>query len=73
MAQLTIYLPDDVEKEVRRSARREHKTVSAYLADLARKKQGPKGKSRWNQALSRLAGSWEGRFPVIEDLPPEEP
>ncbi len=73
MAQLTIYLPDDLEQAVRRAARREHKTVSAYLAELARKKDGRKRKSKWSEALGKLEGSWVGRFPQIEDPPPEEP
>src|SRR4029453_3951376 len=33
MAQVTIYLPDPVEREVRRAAKRARKSVSAFLAD----------------------------------------
>ncbi len=67
MAQLTIYLPDDVEKQVRADARRARKSVSAYLADLASKKDA----SAWRRALLKLGGSWEGEFPDIVDAPPE--
>ena len=33
MAQLTIYLPDKVEKEARRAARKDGKSVSRWIAD----------------------------------------
>ncbi len=39
MAQLTIYLPDEIEKKVRLEARRAKKSVSAYIADLATRRQ----------------------------------
>ena len=34
MGQLSIYLPDDVEKQLRRHAKRARKSVSAYIAHL---------------------------------------
>lgn len=70
MAQLTIYLPDDVEKDLRRRARVAKKSLSAYVVDLAR---GPKRKSGWPKNFAKLAGSWEGEFPIPDDPPPDEP
>lgn len=67
MAQLTIYLPDAVEKKVRADARRAKKSVSAYLADLASKKEA----GAWRKTLLALGGSWEGDFPDLDDAPPE--
>ncbi|MBL8911956.1 MAG: hypothetical protein JNM17_14780 [Archangium sp.] len=73
MAQLTIYLPDEVEKKVRTDARRAKKSVSAYLADLATRGSGHRSDEARLKALNELFGSWEGRFPTIEDPPPDEP
>ena len=69
MSQITIYLPDDVEREVRRAARRARVSVSAFLAGLARKLVSPE---RWPSRFDRLYGSWEGEFPVAADPPPED-
>ena len=72
MAQLTIYLPDAVEKKVRADARRAKKSVSAYLADLATHRDAHADDERARR-LSALYGSWEGTFPRIDDPPPDEP
>lgn len=72
MAQLTIYLPDDVEKKVRSDARRAKKSVSAYLASLATRGEARSDDERV-RTLNALFGSWEGRFPAIDDPPPDEP
>lgn len=71
MAQLTIYLPDVVEKKVRADARRAKKSVSAYITELATKKERAGGDAAWRKALLGLAGSWTGAFPDIDDAPPE--
>lgn len=71
MAQLTIYLPDAVEKKVRADARRAKKTVSAYLSELATRKERAGDERAWRKALLALGGSWEGKFPEIDDAPPE--
>lgn len=70
MPQLTIYLPDDLDKMLRREAKKAHKSVSAFVADLARRWAR---RSDWERRLRDLAGSWEGDFPEIEDLPADEP
>lgn len=64
MAQVAIYLPDTVEREVRRAAKRARKSVSAFLTDLARAHARP-------AAWADLYGSWAGELPEIEDRPPE--
>lgn len=73
MAQLTIYLPDEVEKKVRREARRVKKSVSAYIADLATKKESRLSDAAWARQVKKLYGSWLGPFPEIDDPPPDEP
>jgi hypothetical protein len=72
MAQLTIYLPDEVEKRVRRDARRAKKSVSAYIADLATSREGRLTEAAWAKEVARLYGSWVGAFPELDDPPPDE-
>jgi hypothetical protein len=72
MAQVTIYLPKDVEKELRAGARRAKKSLSAYIVELATARQGPKRKKGWPKELLDLYGSWEGDFPVPERPPPRD-
>lgn len=68
VAQVTIYLPDPIEQAVRREAKRARKSVSAYLADLARAKVA---RRRWPAGFERLFGSWSGDFPDVSDRRPE--
>jgi hypothetical protein len=70
MAQVTIYLPDELERRVKQAARKAHKSVSAYIAELASKTMA---QGRWPEGFADLYGSWEGAFPEIEDEPPSEP
>lgn len=69
MGQLTIYLPDATEKSVKDAARRAKKSVSAYLAGLAGRKLPP---ARWPKNYAKVLGSWEGRFPELDDPPPDD-
>jgi hypothetical protein len=73
MAQLTIYLPDEVEKKVRQDARRAKKSVSAFIADLATRKESRGTDAAWAKQVAALYGSWVGPFPGIDDPPPDEP
>ena len=73
MAQLTIYLPDDVEKKVRQDARRAKKSVSAFIADLATSKKARLTDAAWARQVAKIYGSWLGDFPELEDPPPDEP
>lgn len=73
MAQLTIYLPDEVEKKVRLEARRAKKSVSAFIADLATRKENRVSDAAWAREVAKLYGSWVGPFPELEDPPPDEP
>ena len=66
MAQLTIYLPDDVEKRIRREAKRAHTSVSAYIARLA---SPPASRGKWPKDFLRLKGSCS--IAAADDLPAE--
>jgi len=69
MAQLNVYVPDDLEDKIRKEAVRRGQSVSAFVAELVRKEVSV---SEWPPGFFELAGSWVGDFPEIEDLPPQE-
>ena len=64
MAQLTFYLPEAVEKELRRAAKRAGKSLSAYLGELAGTRLAP---AVWPKSFVATFGGWHGAFPKIED------
>jgi hypothetical protein len=71
MAQLNVYMADDLEQKIRREAKRLGKSISAYLQDLAIKESGQiKG---WKKNFFvHVAGGWQGNFPKISRNLPEE-
>jgi hypothetical protein len=70
VAQLTIYVPDDVARRLKREARRAKKSVSAYLTEIATRRRGA---PVWPPGFFELAGSLHGALERPEDPPPEEP
>jgi hypothetical protein len=68
MAQITIYLPEELEEMVRERASKEGTSLSAYIAALMRRALEFE---TWPTEFRELYGSWEGEFPEIPDLPPE--
>ena len=68
MAQITIYLPEDLEELVRERAAKEGSSLSAYIAALTRKALEYES---WPDGFADLYGSWEGEFPEIPDRTPE--
>ena len=69
MAQVTIYLPDELAKRVRNRAKRLKISMSAYLTELVARDGRP---PRWPRGFEALYGSWKGELPEPEDPPPEE-
>jgi hypothetical protein len=69
VAQITIYVPDDVARHLKREARRAKKSLSAYLTELA----AGRAPRRWPKWFLELQGSCQGTLRVPEDPPPEEP
>lgn len=70
MAQLTLYLPDEVATRLRREARREKKSLSAYVVDQLAGR-GDASASARDKRLRALFGSCQ--LPdAIEDTPPDE-
>jgi hypothetical protein len=65
MGQLTLYIPDELEKELKRAAKRAKKSVSAYVAELAGRKLHL---GTWPETFLKTYGSWEGDFPETKPL-----
>lgn len=68
MAQLNVYVPDDLEEKIKTEAKREGKSVSAFVLDAVRSRIEPKS---WSPAFLKLLESepLEGFPDDIEDLP----
>ncbi|MHB8874142.1 MAG: hypothetical protein ACYC8T_10685 [Myxococcaceae bacterium] len=66
---MTLYLPDELEKELRRGAKRAKKSLSAYVAELAAQRLQPQG---WPKGFLETFGGWKGSFPEPSELPYEE-
>lgn len=69
MSQITIYIPDDIARQLKRAARKAKKSLSAYLVDLAR----PAGDKPWPESFFKLQGSCAGSLAAPDDPPPDEP
>jgi hypothetical protein len=67
MAQVTIYLPDGIEKEARRRAKRARKSLSAFFAGLV---LGDRRAKQWPRSFRALFGACD--LPDIERLPADE-
>ena len=69
MAQVTLYLPDDVATRIRREAKRAGQSLSAYVTALARRDVAP---SQWPASFQKLYGSWEGDFDIPDNPHPDD-
>lgn len=69
MAQLNVYVPDELEEKIKSIAQQEGKSVSSFLADLVREKFAPK---EWRKEFLKVLGHWEGEFPEIERKPSQK-
>ena len=54
MAQLNVYVPDDLEEKIKVEAKREGKSVSAFVLDAVKSKIEPKS---WSPAFLQLLES----------------
>lgn len=60
MPQLHFYLPKELAEQVKKNAKRQGKTASAYVAEIVKEKLGPKG---WSPGFL----DWLERKPVVDD------
>lgn len=63
MAQLTIYLPDDVESKARKAAKAKGKSVSRWIADQVTHSL----ENTWPKAVLDAAGAFPD-FPSLEEI-----
>ncbi|HEY4157535.1 MAG TPA: hypothetical protein VGM29_05535 [Polyangiaceae bacterium] len=70
MAQVTLYLSDDIARRLKHEAKRAKKSLSAYVAELA---GGERAEDTWPKWFFALEGSCQGTLMVPEDPVPEEP
>ena len=70
MSQLNFYVPDDVEEQIKKAAKKEGKSISAFLSELVKSKFKPKTWS--DDFFTELAGGWKGEFPEIERQKPQK-
>lgn len=68
MAQITIYVPEDVAKRLKAEARRTRRSVSAVVVGLV---QGRDHRGKWPDGFAELYGSCHGELADVEDAPPE--
>lgn len=71
MAQMNFYVPDEIEEKVKKAAKKEGLTASAWLAALV--KEHISASNQWpRDYFEKVLGGWEGDFPDIEDMPHQE-
>jgi hypothetical protein len=67
---LTVYVPKEIEEELRRRAKREGLTPALLAQSLLRRELGPESQ-RFSKGFAALAGAWEDRRTaeeVVEDI-----
>ena len=70
MAQLNLYVPDELLPAIKKCAKKAGKSVSAFVTALIEKDLRPKKK--WSTEFATTFGSWEGKFPEIDRLASQE-
>ena len=63
MAQITLYLPDDLEGEARKAAKAEGKSVSRWIADQVMHTL----EGAWSQGVLDAAGAFPD-YPSLEEI-----
>ena len=63
MAQITIYLPDEIEKKARRAAKASGKSVSRWIADRVIRET----ESDWSEGFLKAAGAFPD-FPSLKEI-----
>lgn len=66
MAQLNVYVSDDLEEKIKKEARRKGKSVSSFVLEAVKEKIEPES---WSKEFLSLLESEVTDFPEVEDLP----
>jgi hypothetical protein len=70
MSQLNFYVPDEIEEQIRVAAKKEGKTLSAFIAELV-KRHFPENHAQENY-FSQFFGAWEGDLTEVERPLPQK-
>lgn len=72
MPHINLYVPKELDAEIRRLAKLQKKALSAFLTSLIRQFLSGPSNQKKSKNLSKIVGSWKGEFPHIKrDLPEE--
>jgi hypothetical protein len=70
MPQISLYIPTELEKKVRKSAKLRGKSLSAYVTEVLSERVEPR---KWSKDFFKtVVGGWKGEFPSIERPPPQD-
>ena len=64
MGQVTIYLDNETENKLKKAAKSSHVSVSKWVAIMIKAQV----KTEWPRDIAKLAGSWQGNFPTLEEI-----
>lgn len=67
MAQVTIYMNNDLETKIKNIASSLDISISKFIANVLEQKV----QNEWNQNVQKLAGSWDD-FPSLEQIRDEK-
>lgn len=71
MSQMNVYVPDKIEKEIRKKAKKLGKSISSFLTDILSRNM--ELKNAWHpDFFSKILGKWQGDFSVPKRVHPEE-
>jgi hypothetical protein len=63
MAQVTIYIPNDLESQVKEMAGSLNISISKFISNVLEQKV----QNEWSSSSRKLAGSWDD-FPTLEEI-----
>lgn len=64
MGQVTIYLDNEIENQMKKEAKASAISVSKWVANIIKEKV----LTEWPQDVINLAGSWKEDFPSLEEI-----
>ena len=69
MAQVSLYIPDELEQLLRKRAEARKVSLSAYVTEVVRREVTPR---QWPAAFVKTFGSWKGPCVEAPDPPPDD-
>jgi antitoxin component of RelBE/YafQ-DinJ toxin-antitoxin module len=63
MAQVTIYIPNDLESQIKAMASSLNISISKFISTLLEQKI----KNEWSPEVKNIAGSWDD-FPTLQEI-----